>query len=326
MNAQLKPYIVKAKIKYSSSESYRIRSDYYDAFNKYDIEDKTILYEAYYGRGITCNPGGLFRYLLNDERFADYTHIWVLEKGDFRSLITSEFKSNSRVKFVEPFTKEYFMYLSKAKYLINNVTWQNYFIKKEGQVVINTWHGIPLKSLGYDVPDGNRVISNIIRNLLFTDFLISPVAFTTDNFKNSFKLDGIFPGKIIEAGYPRIDATVNADKKEAAKQLQKFGVSYDPSKKLILYAPTWRGAKYGSADIDIDEYDNFIDTVYKHIDKNEYQVLFKPHQLVYKTLAEKGMLRDNFIPATADTNAVLGITDILVSDYSSIFFDFLVTG
>lgn len=69
----------------------------------------------------------------------------------------------------------------------------------------------------------------------------------------------------------------------------------------------------------------FAETLYKYIDKDRYQVLFKPHQIVYKTLREKGLLQDTFVPATIDTNALLGITDILVSDYSSIFFDFLAT-
>lgn len=103
------------------------------------------------------------------------------------------------------------------------------------------------------------------------------------------------------------------------------GVNYDPNKKLILWAPTWRGEKFGTPDVNPEEYLEFAETLYKYIDKDRYQVLFKPHQIVYKTLREKGLLQDTFVPATIDTNALLGITDILVSDYSSIFFDFLAT-
>ncbi len=325
MDEVLQSYINEAKYKYDTKPWYKTRCDYYDARKKYDIDDKTILYEAFYGRGITCNPSALFRYLLNDERFSDFTHVWVLEQGAFRNLIISEFKDNKNVKFIEPFTDEYFEYLSKAKYLVNNVTWQSYFSKKDGQVVINTWHGIPLKHLGYDVPNGNVEIANVIRNFLMTDYIISPVKFTTDNFKYSYKLDGIFEGKIIETGYPRIDSTFNADKNKAAENLNKLGVNYDPNKKLVLYAPTWRGEKYGNPNINLEEYDAVVDRLYSCIDKDKYQVLFKPHQIVYKTLAEKNLLKDYFIPATVDTNELLGITDILISDYSSIFFDFLVT-
>lgn len=325
MEKELTPYLNDAQRLCNSSKDFQNRVNYYNARKEYSVDDKMILYEAFYGRGITCNPGALFLYLLKDSRFADFTHVIVLEESDLREKIMAQFEGNDKVKFVVPFTPEYLVYLSKAKYLINNVTWQNYYVKKPEQIVINTWHGIPLKSLGYDVPNGNMDVANIIRNLLFTDYLISPVPFTTDNFRYAFKLEGIFPGKVIETGYPRIDDTFHASRDSVAEELKNVGVNYDKSKKLILYAPTWRGEKYGKPDIEIDKYNQFIDTIYKYVDKNEYQVLFKPHQIVYKSLAENGLLQDNYIPATVNTNALLGVTDILISDYSSIFFDFLVT-
>lgn len=325
MEKELTPYLTEAQRLYNSSKAFATRADYYNARKNNTIDDKMILYEAFYGRGITCNPGALFRYLVKDSRFSDFTHVIVLEESDLREKIMAEFEGNDKVKFVVPFTQEYFVYLSKAKYLINNSTWQYYFSKKPGQVIVNTWHGIPLKSLGYDVPEGKITVSNIIRNMLFTDYLISPVEFTTDNFRHAFKLEGIFPGKIIETGYPRIDDTLHPDRDLVERDLRIAGVKYDNSKKLILYAPTWRGLKYATPDVEIDKYNKFIETIYKHVDKNEYQVLFKPHQIVYKSLAEKGLLQENYVPATVNTNALLGITDILISDYSSIFFDFLVT-
>lgn len=325
MEKELTPYITEAQRLYNSSKAFATRADYYNARKNNTIDDKMILYEAFYGRGITCNPGALFRYLVKDSRFSDFTHVIVLEESDLREKIMAEFEGNDKVKFVVPFTQEYFVYLSKAKYLINNSTWQYYFAKKPGQVIVNTWHGIPLKNLGYDVPDGNIHVANVIRNMLMTDYLISPVEFTTDNFRHAFKLEGIFPGKIIETGYPRIDNTLHPDRDLIERELKVAGVNYDKTKKLILYAPTWRGVKFSTPDVEIDKYNKFIETIYKHVDKNEYQVLFKPHQIVYKSLAEKGLLQDNYVPATVNTNALLGITDILISDYSSIFFDFLVT-
>ncbi|MGN0521726.1 MAG: CDP-glycerol glycerophosphotransferase family protein [Eubacterium sp.] len=323
---QLTPYIEEAQKRYDTNAGYRVRANYYEAYRKYEIDDKMVLYETFCGRGISCNPAAIFRYLLKDERFSDFTHVWVLEKNELTDAVAKEFEGNKHIKFIEPFKEEYFEYLSRAKYLINNCTWQRYFVKKEGQVVINTWHGIPLKSLGFDEPNGRISADNAVRNFLLSDYIISPVEYTTNHFRKSYQLEGIFEGKIIETGYPRIDETHHVDKENLAHLLHKCGVSYDPKKKLILYAPTWRGSNFRNPDIDIDEYDNFINTVYNNVDKNEYQVLFKPHHIVYKALADKGLLKDNFVPATIDTNSLLGATDILVSDYSSIFFDFLVTG
>lgn len=324
-NVELDRFRKKAESIYKNKVSFSTRADYYTARKNCQLDDHMILYECFNGRGITCNPGALFRYLHNDPRFAEFTHVVVLEESDDHDRVASEFADDPRVRFIGIHNQEYYTYLSTAKYLITNVTWPSYFAKKEGQIIINTWHGIPLKNLGYDVPDGSLYAGNQIRNFLMTDYLISPVPFTTENFKTAFKLDGIFPGKIIETGYPRIDRTVYVERAQIQNDLQKSGVNYDPHKKLILWAPTWRGAKYATPDINPAEYLDFAKTIYKYIDKEKYQVLFKPHQVVYKALRENGLLEDTFIPATVDTNALLGITDILISDYSSIFFDFLVT-
>ncbi|MCM1285148.1 MAG: CDP-glycerol glycerophosphotransferase family protein [Acetobacter sp.] len=321
----LEHFINEAQYKYDTNPIFKRSADYYSALISNKIDDKTIMYEAFYGRAVTCNPGALFRYLLNDPRFKDFTHIWVIEESEFRDSIIEEYKDYPNVIFTDYLTEEYFKYLSTAKYLINNSTWHTSFTKKEGQVLINTWHGIPLKHLGYDIPNGRINVANIVRNYIMTDYIISPVKFTTENFRDANRLDGIFEGKIIETGYPRIDMTLNADKEKAQKELKSFGVNYDPNKKLILYAPTWKGMQFNNPHTSTYEYDQFIEVMNKHIDTEKYQVLFKPHQIMYKTLKEHGMLKDYYIPAVVDTNRLLGITDVLISDYSSIFFDFLTT-
>jgi len=320
-------YLKESKNRYRTQLPFKIRSDYYDAYNKYEIDNHMIMYEAFFGRGITCNTAALFYYLLEDERFKDFTHVWSLEKGDFFETIVEMYKDRKNVIFVETFSLEYYKYLSTAKYLINNVTWQNYFIKKPSQVVINTWHGIPLKHIGFDIPDGIIAAENMIRNFLLTDYVISPVPYMTEIYRSAFKLDGLFPGKIIETGYPRVDSTFNVDRVQFSEELKRFGVSFDPGKKLVLYAPTYREDQYAKPDYSaIDEYNYFLEKISGYLDLNEYQILFKPHQIVYKKMMENGSLQDNFIPAVVDTNKLLGVTDVLISDYSSIFFDFLVTG
>ena len=326
MNKELRNYLKAEKKNYKNSSYYRTRADYYTARKKYEIKDNVIFYEAFYGRAVTCNPGALFRYLLNDSRFKNFKHIVVLEESKHRKRMMAEFKGRSNVTFVAPDTADYFKYLSQAKYLINNSTFLPWFTKKEGQVVINTWHGIPLKSLGYDLPKGNMFSANVVRNFLLSDFILSPVPYTTENFKTAFKLDGIYEGKIIETGYPRTDTTYINDKQNIEKLLRPFGVEFDKNKKLILYAPTWRGETFANPDISTFIYEDFKDTLYRYVDENEYQVFVKPHQTVYNSLMKQGKLPDYFIPSTIDTNLLLGSVDILVSDYSSIFFDFLVTG
>ena len=62
--------------------------------------------------------------------------------------------------FVRKNSSGYFNALTSAKYIIVNNTLPFFFTKKPEQVYVNTWHGIPLKTLGYDVPDGKFTTAN----------------------------------------------------------------------------------------------------------------------------------------------------------------------
>src|SRR5690606_37433741 len=137
-------------------------------------------------------------------------------------------------------TNKYFYYLTTCKYLFNNSTFPNLFTVKDEQVYINTWHGTPLKYMGFDIKGNPFVTSNVLRNFLSADFILSPNKFTTNVFKNSFKLKDIYSGTILEEGYPRIDLTVNANKPEIINELKNLNLKLE-DKKIILYAPTWKG-------------------------------------------------------------------------------------
>ncbi len=139
-------------------------------------------------------------------------------------------------------------------------------------------------------------------------------------------MEGLYQGKILEEGQPRNDRFFHTDRKIIMDKLSKSGVKIDPSKKLILYAPTWKGSKYSSPDTSLDAYFELIHTVEANIDTSKYQVLVKPHQIVYYHIKKNQGITGQFIPATIDTNELLSAVDILISDYSSIYFDFLVSG
>lgn len=72
---------------------------------------------------------------------------------------------------------DYMRLLASAKYLINDATFPNYWIKKEGQVYINTWHGTPLKAMGRKVHN-DVFFGNVQKNLVNADYLLYPNIFT----------------------------------------------------------------------------------------------------------------------------------------------------
>lgn len=325
MSEQIKSfedYLKEETIRIKKRQYLQNSAAYYKARKQYDVDENIIFYEAYFGRGLMCNPYALFQTMLHDERFSNCIHVWSAEDNPQNTLEKEKYNNYDNVIFVEPKSDEYFEYLSRAKYLINNVTFAPYFAKKEDQIIINTWHGIPLKHMGYDEKNGAISSANMVRNFLMTDYLLSASKYTTDLFKTAYKLDGLFEGVFVEAGSPRVDTCFNASKEELVSELLKAGVEFDPDKKLVLYAPTFKG-NYSNPKINTKDYDMIMSRIENALGKDEYQVLFKPHQIVYKHLLETDQMKSDYIPSTIDINLLLGFTELLVTDYSSVFFDYL---
>lgn len=159
------------------------------------------------------------------------------------------------------------------------------------------------------------------RNFLGADYLISANKFMTEvMYKRAYKLDGLYEGTTLEIGYPRSDLLINADIKKVKQKLEDIGIKTD--KKIILYAPTWKGNLYNQLEYDVEEFKNTVKKFSENIDQSKYRIYLRVHYFLYKILAEDSELKDILIPFTIDTNELLSVVDILISDYSSIFFDF----
>ena len=309
----------------NKSEYSKRRCDYAEYYKKCKVKN-IVLYEAFAARGMLCSPYALFKEFMNRSDFDKYEHVWAIYDMEDNEYIINKYKNVSNVRFVEFNSNEYLKALAEAKYIINNSTFPGFVTKKDEQIYINTWHGIPLKTLGYDLPDANIAVANTMRNFLSADYLISPNKFHSDIYLKAYKLDGLYEGTIIEEGQPRSDMIYHADRDEVIDQLKNEGVTIDPNKKIIMYAPTWKGSDFGKPELGLNAYFEFLDKVKSRIDTEKYQVFVKPHQQVYRFIKDDPSLSGDFIPATIDTNSLLSIVDILVSDYSSIYFDFLDTG
>ena len=294
-------------------------------YRKNHVDEYTIFYSSHQGAGMVCGPYAIFRSLMKSRDFDRYDHVWQINDPAERKQLQKEFGDWTNVIFVEKNSPGYFNALTSAKYIVINSTLPFYFTKKPEQVFVNTWHGIPLKTLGYDVPNGKFTTRNMTRNFLLTDFLISPCRFMTKIYLESYKLGGLYTGKLIENGYPRNDLLFDTKRDDIVEKLINRGIPVDDKRKIILYAPTWKGSSFDRADMDIARYDEFCDFLSEHIDTKKYQILIKPHPMVYKLLSDREKRSGRYIPQSIDTDELMSVTDVLVSDYSSIFFDFLLT-
>ena len=302
----------------------RMRLHYAENYETKNINPNLIVYETRDGKSIVDSPYAIFLYLASNSEYSNLKHVWILDKNDenLKNSIPSDLAS--KVDFVYRNTLEYVDVLLEAKYLISNSTFESFFVKRPDQIYINTWHGTPLKSMGFDIPGKVSNSQNVLRNFLMADYILSPNKHTSDIFIKSYKLDNIFPGEILEGGYPRIDLTINSEKNVIINKVKHFGIEINPNKKTILFSPTWKGSSVNNAKDDIEQ---IVNETLELVDEfsNQYNVLIKVHPFAYSNIKNDERVADYLISDLIDANEILSIVDLLITDYSSIFFDFLVT-
>ncbi|ARC57871.1 CDP-glycerol:poly(glycerophosphate) glycerophosphotransferase [Frondihabitans sp. 762G35] len=291
------------------------------------IRRDTVFYEAFAGSGVLDNPEAIFRELLAAGDLAHLRHVWVVNDPDPEHPARVEFRGDDRVTFVRRGTVEYYRALATSGYLVNNATFPPEFGKRPGQVYLNTWHGTPLKTMGYDMPNGGLEAGNTLRNFVSADFLLSQNSFMTEQmYGRAYKLDGHFRGAIVEEGYPRVDRqSVSArERADVVRRLEARGATIG-DRSIVLYAPTWKGTTFNDPSDDVEALGRDVARL-QHLVGPEHVVLLKTHQIVERFSRDDPALRSVLVPNDLPTNVVLGLAGSLVTDYSSIFFDFLATG
>jgi CDP-glycerol glycerophosphotransferase len=224
-------------------------------------------------------------------------------------------------------TQEYYEALARSKYLVSNDDMQPPFRKRGGQLYLQTWHGTMLKRIGFDIANpqfisGTAYFDHLARDVAQWDLLLSPNPFSTPLMRRAFR----YEGEICEYGYPRNDLLRRPDTAElAARVRERLGL--DPSKRVVLYAPTWRdnqvyanGRRY-RFDMRLD-----LQRAWRALGEDHVFLVRGHHQMADDVPA--GM-RPGFalnVTAYPDITELYLVADVLVTDYSSAMFDYAVTG
>ena len=321
---EIKQTVIKNYLKNSNS---RLRQWYASFCEELPIDEKLIVFESREGNGFVGNPYGFYKAMQQDDRFADYTFCWIYHENVDVENLKNNIEDFKQTIFVQRNTLEYAKVLATAKCLINNTVTQTLYRKREGQIFVSTWHGTPLKSLAYDSPYDPQnpfPIRNGMRNFLMADFLLGPNEHTSKVLLYAYKVDGLFDGKILQGGYPRNDLTFNTSKETVYNKLKKANIYLDENKPTIMYTPTWRGRFISDASVNIDQMKTEVALLREKI-SDQYNLLVKVHPVAYDKIHADESLDDILVPNWADANEVMVVTDLLITDYSSIFFDYMVT-
>lgn len=290
------------------------------------VSEKKIVFMSFHGRGYGDNPRAIYEEMKKDARFHDHTFVWIL-----RNLEETP-KGASSVRYM---SFSYFLAMASARYWIVNCKLPQYIYKKQRQIYLQTWHGTPLKKLGHDIEADEH--AKFYRSGLSLeqmrcsydddvkkyDFMISPNRFCTRIFPHAFHIP---KEKLIESGYPRNDRLCNATEEEALEIKKKLGLPLH--KKIILYAPTWRDNSYVAKGYVFELKADFHK--WKRELGEEYIVLFKPHYSIINSLKpeQKEGLEEFLycISPDHDISELYIVADLLITDYSSVFFDFAILG
>lgn len=281
------------------------------------LRENVVLYESFHGDSISCNPLAIFEELTRRQEFDGYLHVWV---ANDKAFIPNNVKTHPNVAIIRRNTAGYRRHLATAKYLINNVTFPAYFAARPGQQYLNTWHGTPLKTLGKDIGTGFLEHKNVARNFLHATHVLAANNFTADILTRRYDVDTMMSGRVAVTGYPRVDRTLNASESTRSGLRRALGIHTSDVRPVVLYAPTWRG---GLSTTHFDTERLKFDLA--RLANLDCHVIFRAHHRTQELLAGAS-LSVTIVPDTIETNELLAVVDLLITDYSSILFDFLPTG
>jgi CDP-glycerol glycerophosphotransferase len=292
--------------------------------NEHQVIDNMVIFESFQARSYSCSPKAIYLAMRRDARFRGFRFVWAFQHPEDH-VDDPDMAGAELVRFPSP---EYFRAYVQAKYWVSNSRIPVQIQPTSEQVYVQTWHGTPLKRIGCD-------LSMSVNALYSTDdlcdmyrrdaermaLLVSPSRVASERFASAFDLEAIGRSDVIaETGYPRNDYLHTFTPNDAERI--RAALDLPAGKKVILYAPTWRE----------DQHDARVGYVYDvHADfdrmradlEDEYVILFRAHYFVsnkFDFARYGGFVRD--VSSVDDINELYVVSDVLVTDYSSVFFDY----
>jgi CDP-glycerol glycerophosphotransferase len=274
------------------------------------IDPDLAVFAAYWYRGYYCNPRAIYERAR--ELAPKLRGVWVV-KGGLEGAIPAG------VDYVVAGTTEYYDLIARARYFVNNVNFPNHLVKRDGTLHVMTHHGTPLKRMGLDLrgtagADTRTDFDGLMRRAARWDYSISQNAFSTNIWQRAFPV----PFESLEVGYPRNDMLATATEDDARRIRAELEIPAD--RHVILYAPTRR--EYDPTYLPVSDVVAAAEQL-----SSDSVVLARLHYLdsADRRLAEMqeaGLLRD--VTDHPSVEELCIAADLLITDYSSIMFDFAV--
>jgi len=262
--------------------------------------ENAVFFESFYGRNASCNPFAIDRELAR--RAPDVTRYW--------SVVDLSIEVPEGAIAVVDGSPDWWRARGSARLLVVNDWLRRRFARRAGQVVLQTWHGTPLKRLALHRPGFDpRRMAAVVKESRRWNVLLAQNPYAARILGKAY---AFLTRPVWVEGYPRNDILVSGD---GAATRAALGVR--PEERVLLYAPTWRD--------DRDEIVDFIDPS-ALAEAADAVVLVRGHSRTLQPGRDAEGPRVIDVTGFPDTSLLLLAADALITDYSSVMFDFSVTG
>lgn len=285
-------------------------------------KDYNLVILRYDSENFMFNTKVFFEYLLKNSTL---NFKYIINSDDLRKKLTDKYGNH----FIIQKTFKDIIFIAKAGTWITD---GGFPLKTpfghKNRVLINLWHGMPIKHVGIKGYSGLSKLRVYLQLKMYSKYY-SAFCVTSKRFipivKESFLID---EDKIKVLGQPRNDLLFKQNNKDEILNDLYSNLPY--YKKIILYAPTYRTSAYGGKsdleptkffpfdDFDLEKLENFLE-------ENNYIIFIRTHHLdniPFKETKRIRLLNNNKIE---DIFEILNIFDLLISDYSGMIYDFVLT-
>lgn len=270
-------------------------------------DNKLILFNSFAGRKYDDSPKAIYEVMRKDKRFRGYHFVWAFhEPGQFDVKGARKIKTDGFAYFITA--------LKSRVWITNSSVERGLNFKGKNTFYLNTWHGSPIKKMGNDIASDNQSFSSKGKNK--TDIMNTQSEFEAAIFSKCF---GIPKSHFLKVGLPRNDELANYTEKKRQELRNKLGIP--KNKKVILYCPTFREYEKDehrgvvlAPPIDLKKWEKTL--------REQYVLLFRAHYEVSKVMKIE---ENDFVKNVTDypvLDELMIASDVLISDYSSIFFDY----
>lgn len=273
----------------------------FNCFKILPINNNRVLLDSWKGQNLKGSIYAIY------EELAKRNYLQIILVGNNENLLSN------KVKVVDSKSIKYIYYLATSKYWIVDTLYYDYFKPRKETKYILIWHAAGVfKKFGISsVEDSKKLVNIYKRNgINLTNLVVS-----SEKVKDIYSKElYVHEEKIISLGLPRTDIFLENDNNEKEKIYLKYNI--DINKKLILYAPTFRGEGITEFNFNLD-----LNMFIKNISKN-YTVIIKLHPNNYINYEKIKKIENVYVSKDDKLEDLMRASDILITDYSSIIFEY----